>query len=218
MINLKDLIDSYLNPPICNQSYIEKLKKDVKNDNEAWENRAICSSKSFLKAICFKVVSESMLENKINFIFPPIGFYYSVFHLSLSMLYLERTIDVNQLRNIHHNTLLNLVKSKLIQTKLIDKNYEKWHVELRKLREFCNYSFGYQENLEKLTQKIRKNANCAFDEGVRFNRNILEITDNLFRFQVGIGDGFGDDILDTYISEEDKEDVWSELVQFGMTV
>jgi len=218
MINLKDLIDSYLNPPICNQSYIEKLRNDVKNNNEAWENRAILSSKSFLKAICFKVVSESMLENKINFIFPPIGFYYSVFHLSLSMLFLERTTEISQLKKIHHNTLIKLVKNKLIQTKLIDKGYENWYAELRELREFCNYNFGYQENLEKLTNKISKNANRAFDEGIRFNRHILNITDNLFRFQVGIGDGFGDDILDTYISEEDKANVWSDLAQFGMTV
>ncbi len=218
MMNLKEIIvDSFLTPKRLKLNYISKLKKNIQENDNDWESRVTLSSKSFLNAMCFRVVAESNIEKQTNLIFPPIGLYYSVFHLSIAMLYLEHNTDINKLKNIHHGTLLKLVKNSLIQKKLISSDYESYFKDLQALREFCNYKFGYRKNLDEEVVIKNKLTDKAFDEGIIFIRQILEETGFLFRFQVGIGDGFGDDILDTYLSKEDKEQVLEQISWVGLT-
>jgi hypothetical protein len=66
-------------------------------------------------------------------------------------------------------------------------------------------------------QKAVCDTELAFDHSFVFIHQVLHATDSLFRLQVGIGDGFGDDILNTYLSKEHKENVNNYLVLYSLT-
>lgn len=217
MFSIQDIIDSYLKPKRFKQNYNERIRASLKNGAIDWDKRARLASKSLLTAVCYREVSLSTLEKTNSLIFPPIGFYYSVFHLSVALLKLEYTTNLDELRRVRHEKLINLVESKLIQTKIVKGNFITIFRELKELRESCNYGFGYSEELNEKVKLADELTENAFDEGVSFIHQVLKEANSLLSFQVGIGDGFGDDILETYLSQADRERVVDYLVLNGLT-
>jgi hypothetical protein len=218
MFKTQDVIDSFLS---ClswkpKQRYQDKVRASLKQPNK-WENRAIKSSLHTLAAVCFKEVSTSNYKESNSFIFPPIGFYYSVFHLSVSLLALDINTELSELKEIHHGRLFNLIESRLVSTKVLNTTYLENFKVLRELRESSNYRFGYSPNHITNVKNAEKLADENFDSGLVFLHKVLEITGMRLRFTVGIGEGFGDGILDTYLSEEEKENVSLYLVTNGLT-
>ena len=208
---LKDILKSYLFPDRIKQAYGDKVRESINKNSIDWEQRAIESSKSLIAAICFKESATTLAEKTENLIFPPIGYYYSLFHLSVGLLKMDYSIELTELRNIHHKTLINLVETKLIQPGIISRDFLKHINTLKELRENCNYKFGFTEDLAKALHNADKLTEDCFDKGLIFLHQILEITNTRYRFQVSIGDHFGDDIIDTYLSGDDKERVWNYL-------
>lgn len=217
MWSINDIIQSYLKPTVFKQKLSDDIKNLVKTNPTDWDYRARESARRILTAVCFLETVRTIHESKDSLIYQPIGLYYSMFHMSLAMLWLNPRVDTRQLSRIHHNKLINLVKTDLIQSKFIEPSFYKLLVDLRDLRESCNYRFGYQDNLEfELTQALDA-TDKAFVNALKFIHQVLNESNSLFRLQVTIGDGFGDDILDSYLSSEHKKNVVDYLVLNGLS-
>lgn len=207
----------FSNRPKVKQVYLDNLKAKSRNDPEWWERKVISSSKSFLTAVSFRETALSTYEKTGNVVLPTIGYYYSVFHLSLSILKVDHTTELTDLVKIKHARLFKLVESKLLQPKLVSKKYYGLFAQLKELRDSTNYKFGYNADLMNDLKKFHKKTKPVFQEGVDFIKKVTAHTDTLFRFQVGIGDGFGDDILDSYLAETDKGKVFEYLIANELT-
>lgn len=88
---------------------------------------------------------------------------------------------------------------------------------LKELREDSNYIFGYSHNLIENLKNASEITDNNFDEVITIIHRILDLTKSRFRFQTSIGDNFGDDIIDTYISGEQEEKVYDFLVFNNLT-
>jgi len=150
-------------------------------------------------------------------IYQPIGLYYSMFHMSLAMLWINPRIEKIQLKEIHHKALINLVKSNLVDAKLLKPSFGSLLTSLKELRESCNYQFGYQEDLNIVLANAIEKTDLEFDAAIEYIHQVLDVSKSLFSVKVGIGDGFGDDILDSYLSKEHKENVFHYLVSHGLS-
>jgi len=217
MIKLSDILGSYFAPTGLKESYKNKVKSTVNSKEIDWEIRAVEATKSILAAVCFKESSISLTENTENLIFPPIGFYYSLFHLSVGLLKLDYSINLEQLENIHHGSLFKLFESKFISTKIISSNYIDYFKMLKELREYCNYKFGYSTDLRKELEISEQLTDKCFDEAISLIHQILNLTSTQFRFATSIGDHFGDDIISSYLSGEEEDRIWEFLVLNNLT-
>ena len=217
MFTIIDIIKSYLCHKRFKQSFSDQIKHIVKKDPFRWEYRVAKSAKSILTAVCFRETAIASSETKDSLIYQPIGLYYSMFHMSLAMLWLNPRINSKELANIHHPKLINMVESQLVQTGFIESSFHHILVNLKQLRESCNYRFGYKNNLELELTKAINMTEKAFDNALEFIHQVLNASDSLFRVQGSIGDGFGDDILDSYLSPEHKENVCQYLVINGLS-
>jgi len=118
---------------------------------------------------------------------------------------------------MHHSHLSKLINSKLVETKIISKEYLAHLQTLKNLRESSNYRFGFNGDLLTDLKKTDEFTEKCFDGGLKFVHQILNLTNTLYRFQVSIGDYFGDDIIDTYLSGDEKENVWTYLTINSLT-
>lgn len=198
------------------QSFRIALSKSLE-DRASWDFRVRRCSVSILAAVCFRETAISTSEARDSQIYQPIGFYYSLFHMSLAMLWIHPKINPDQLSNIRHTTLMNLVKNHLEGPGFLAGNYLDLMKDLRKLRETCNYRFGYHDELGEKLNSVAEATASAFEIAMRHIHQILMATDNLGTVQMGIADGFGDDILDTYLSAQRKQAVISYLVDRELT-
>jgi uncharacterized protein (UPF0332 family) len=217
MWSIDDIIQSYLKPRLFEQDFSDQIKHLAKTNQIDWDNRVRNSAMLILAAICFRETVIASHESKDSLIYQPIGLYYSMFHISRSMLWLNPRVATKNLPKMSHNNVINSVKSQLIQTKFIDGSFSALLVNLKDLRESCNYQFCFQDNLEfEITQAL-EDTNKAFDNAFKFIHQVLHESNSLLRLQVTIGDGFGDDILDSYLSSEHKENVVLYLVTNALT-
>lgn len=217
MFTIIDIIQSYLSPKRLKQSFNEQIKHIVKTKQADWEHRASKTARAILTAVCFRETAIASSESRDSLIYQPIGLYYSMFHMSLAMLWLNPRVNPKELTNIRHSKLINMVNSQLVQTKFIESSFHSLLVNLKLLRESCNYQFGYQDNLELELTKAIDMTEKAFENALEFIHQVLDTSDSLFRIQGSIGDGFGDDILDSYLSSEHKENVSHYLVTHGLS-
>ena len=217
MWNITDIIQSYLSKKRFKQSFSDRIKQLVNANQVDWDKRATVSAKRILTATCFRETAIASAESKDSLIYQPIGLYYSMFHLSLAMLWLNPRVDTKQLIQVHHTPLINLVSSQLVQPKFIEESFLNLLVDLKNLRESCNYQFGYKDNLNIEIDKAISRTETEFENAFEFIHQFIDVCNSLFRVQTGIGDGFGDDILDSYLSVEHKENVNHYLVTHGLT-
>jgi hypothetical protein len=136
--------------------------------------------------------------------------------MSLAMLWLNPRIQPEQLSNIHHKTLSNLVENELLKKEFIESSFYDTLISLRDLRESCNYQFGYKENLDILVRKAVKETDSSFSDAFHFIHQVLKASNSHLRVQVGIADGFGDDVLDSYLTAKHKDKVFDYLVRNGL--
>jgi uncharacterized protein (UPF0332 family) len=211
--NVKD----YLRKKIFKQSFSDRINQLINESQDDWDRRARGSAQRILTATCFRETAIASAESKDSLIYQPIGLYYSMFHLSLAMLWLNPRVDTKDLKEIHHSRLISFVKSQLVQAKFIDKSFLDLLCDLKELREFCNYQFGYADNLDIKIDDAINRTETEFENAFKFIHQVLDASDSLFRVQTGIGDFYGDDILDTYLSSEHKGNVFQYLAFRGLS-
>ncbi len=211
------------------QKYRDKLISAVKNDhlipNEygreytEWDYRIHQCARRILAATCFRENANNTYQQTKSIILPVIGYYYAIFHMGIAVLYLDYSMDLKKLKRIRHSTLINLIHNKLVSRNLISNKFTKIFLDLKEIREDANYYFGVMVNLETIDYYIETGK--AFDEVINFIKELdITIKDYqqvLMDIMVKIGDGFGDDIKDTYLSKEDQESVLEYLMSKNLT-
>ena len=137
--------------------------------------------------------------------------------MSVALLAVNYSTDLERLKSIHYKDLMNLFNDKLIQRSQLAIEYFELFNELKQLREATNYEF--RTNLK--THIYYKIVGLAFDSGIEFIKNISKIIKDKFDLQLRInsmiGNGFGDDILQIFLSEEDQNRVWNYLIKKELT-
>ena len=217
MQGLTKVIKRFLADRRLGQSFSDKVRYLVNSNITDWDNRAEKCGKSLLAAICFRETALASNRRKDSKIYQPIGFYYAMFHMSLAMLWINPRVKASDLKNIHHGKLFSLVDSELVRHNYVGADYYERLKWLRVLRESCNYSFGYRDSLDADLSRAAKNTYESFDDALTFIHEVLAASKSLFKVQVGIADGFGDDILETYLTDKHKEKVNKYLVDHGLS-
>lgn len=204
------------------QKYKDSLIHSVKTDmlvndlNEWWERSEICSMR-ILTAICFREQSYRVFTLTESRIFPNIGYYYALFHMSVAILAIDYSIEVKNLRRIPHKVLINKIEDKLVKRSLIPVDYLDLLLELKRLREDTNYSFKTNFKTEIYYQEVGKFFNIA----INFIKEVSNVIENTFplllRICTDIGDGFGDDKLQAFLSDKDQDHIWKYLLKKELT-
>jgi uncharacterized protein (UPF0332 family) len=208
----------FFSPTKLKKPFEEKIRHLVNTNKTDWDDRAAKCAKSLLTAVCFRETALASNRRKDSMIYQPIGLYYSMFHISMAALWLNPRVKTATLTRIHHKTLSNLVKSELVHHGFVDSTYYDTLTKLRNLRESCNYQFGYQDRLDIEISQAIKDTNMAFQDVLKFIHQVLDCSNSLSSVQKGIADGFGDDILDSYLTSKHKERVINYLVNNGLSV
>ena len=192
-------------------------------EGEWWQRTAKCA-KHLLTGICFRETSQSIAFKTGSAIFSPIGFYYSLFHVGVAMLYMEHTTSRAELRRIHHSNLQNLIKDRLVGTNLLSPYYLELLRELQGLREYANYVFGervakyeYKSMVPELYSKTGGEFDHALDFILQVEREVCKRLGFSAPIQTAIGDGFGDDLMRAYLSSDDEAKVNEYLLEKNLT-
>jgi len=200
------------------QKYQDSLNHSVKTDelnndlDEWWKRSEICSRR-ILTAICFREHSNRVFALTESRIFPNIGFYYALFHMSVAILAIDYSTELKNLKRITHKNLINLIDDKLVKRKLIPIDYLELLWELKGLREDTSYSFKTNFKTEIYYQEVGKLFNVAISFIKEFSNVIENRFTLLLRICTDIGDGFGDVILQNFLSEKDKRNVEDYLLK-----
>jgi uncharacterized protein (UPF0332 family) len=207
------------------EAYFDRLKHSLDSSKESeWWQRTAKSAKHILTAVCFREVSQSTSEKTGNVIFSPIGFYYSLFHMGVAMLYMEHTTTQQELVRMRHSNLQALIQGRLVNTHLLPKEYLELLRELQDLREYANYVFGeriakyeYKNMVSGLYAKTGSEFDHALEFILRAENEVCGKLGFIAPIQVAIGDGFGDDLIRTYLSPEDETKVKEYFLEKDLT-
>jgi hypothetical protein len=200
-VELSRLLEFFLK----NQKYADKLRSECKNNPDEWEARAIFFSRHILAAISLRKTAYHVVNSSRNYVFFPIGLYYSIYHLSIFILALDYRTEFEKLKHIRHSTLEKKIEA-FVETKFIDSDYVRLFKKLKKHGEYVNYNFGVVIEGNKPEELVLEyeSVKIQFEKAIKFYKFICVSTrkysDIGFRVRVGIGDGFGDDIMESYLS------------------
>lgn len=208
-----------------NQKYKDKLLQCIKSDkfekgnpNEWFKRSKICARR-ILTAVCFWEHSNNIYCLTESRIFPNIGYYYALFHMSVAVLSIDYSTNLEDLEKdkLTHKRLLMLIKDKMIKRSLLPTDYLKLYRELKGLREATSYEF--KTNLK--TAEYYNKVGIAFDSAIKYIKEVSEVVKNDFyllsRISTLIGDGFGDDILEIFLSDKEQNQIWGYLINKNLT-
>jgi hypothetical protein len=210
--------------PVLSKYLFELEEKLCSEDNEEWFFRLQKSAHHLLAGICFRENSQFIWEETRTILLPPIGFYYSIFHLSLSLLYLDHQTSTSELEHIQHAKLKKLINQRLVQKRLLRNDYLDTFQHLQDVREYANYNFGSKvpkyEYLQIANDFYSITERC-FDDVIDLLLPIQGQIDTFYSFlmsiQCAIGDGFGGDIMQMYLPKNAEEKVIIYLLEKSLT-
>lgn len=215
-------------PSILTQKYRDKLRfycKKISNkqssDENEWWDRSDIAAKRILTAICYRESSNKIYQSNKSVALPSIGYYYSIFHLSIALLALDYTTDLLDLHHIKHKNVVSLINSKFIQRNLLPISYYELILDLKDLREYVNYVFGRAYFNKSQLDYFYCRTGEAFDSAIKLineiHKAISDLDPILYYIQGNIGDHFGDDILQNFLSEIDMRSVEDYLLKHDLT-
>jgi len=189
------------------------------NEDECWL-RAEKAAKHILSAVAFKESSRVSFEKTENVLLPPIGYYYSFFHMAVALCWLHPGIEKAKLEKLRHSTLQNLVMDNFVKQNILPSSFTDAMEELKKEREWLNYTFG--EFDYDFFAKVENNENLASVEFIKCFDLISEICDLLNgkfdikqRIRTYIADSKGDDFVQTYLSTDEQDAVMDYIFKAG---
>ena len=140
------------------------------------------------------------------------------------MLYMEHTTSRPELRRIRHRNLQDLIRDRLVKTRLLPQEYLDLLRELQQLREYANYVFGervakyeYKNMIPELYRKTGVEFDHALDFILQVEEKVTKVLGFSAPLQVAIGDGFGDDLIRTYLSLDDETNVKEYFLEKNLT-
>lgn len=176
----------------------------------------------FAAAFSFRVAASSSLKSTGGVLLPPIGHYYSLFHMSVVLCWLNPQIDIEKLKRIKHSTLKGLIKTYYCSRGILDQSYLDLVNELQDEREWLNYRFGefpyeFKEKVRGNEQKINREFKAAIEILKEVDIATAKDASLLSYIQRTLGDSFGDDVLDTYLSAVESKKVWDAFLHYQLT-
>lgn len=139
--------------------------------------------------------------------------------MSVAVLSIDYSTNLEDLKKdkLTHKRLLMLIKDKMIKRSLLPTDYLELYCELNRLREATNYEF--KTNLK--TAEYYNKVGIAFDSAIKYIKEVSEVVENDFyllsRISTLIGDGFGDDILEIFLSDKEQNQIWGYLIKKNLT-
>lgn len=235
-MNFKQILDLFRNTEKLEkkrltQKYLDSAKAEFKKEGDTiCLKRANRCAKHLLSSIIFRENSQATNEKTGSILLPAIGFYYSLYHLGVALLWLDYSLKETDLAMMHHSQLKKLLKSKLIDRKILNIHFLNVLEWLQEIREETNYAqriFLYDEegyNYHKelfIDNELYRITGIVFEEAIYLIKKIIENSDKIFEFEMNlktyIGDSKGDNVLITYLSEDDKKRVWKYLIENNLT-
>jgi len=206
-------------------NYLIELEENlIPGEDDIWSKRLYKSAHHLLAAICFRENSEAVWKNTKTILLPPIGFYYSIFHLSISMLYVDYQTQTDELERITHKNLEKLIDQRLMQKQLISNTYLENFKYFKDLREYANYKFGKKfpkYSYKNLGDSFYTKTGGNFDSAIELIHFIQQKIDVFYSFfysiQTAIGDGFGDDLIRLYLTTDLEITIQKYLLEKKLT-
>ncbi|ENI8058867.1 hypothetical protein ABZX01_004570 [Vibrio vulnificus] len=202
-----------------NQKQSDKIKRLYRelSEEQHWE-RAEKAAKHLLTAVAFKETSRVSFEKTNSVLLPPIGYYYSIFHMSVALCWLHPEIEDTKLKKLKHATLQGLIDTYFINPKLLSDYYSSLMQGLKEEREFLNYTFGeFSCDFFEEVEKNEKYVDDAFKISIDLIDEICELLRPQFdiraRISTYIADSKGEDFIQTYLSTEEQDRVMDFLVK-----
>ena len=229
---------SYLDRARASMKINGKYKAEMPNKEgyfeHEWNMRVYMSSMRLLSAISYKITSKKTYEKTKSVMLPIIGLYYSLFHLSVAILYLDYSTEFDDLKKVKHKKLINLVEKKIVERKLVGKELHEQLGFLKNIREKVNYEFtplidsritGF---LKDHYLQFSDDVDLIFDQSIAFIHDLSENTrvkvDNelvpdfiISNLSLNMADGLVDDIFMEYVSHADEEDITIFLLDNSLT-
>ena len=200
------------------EKYRNKLRWHAKTYNNEWDARAYRFAKHLLAAVAFRESAQATMEQTGSVILTPIGFYYSLFHLGVAALTIDHRATLDSLKNMRHKPLLNRLNSTMRQPGYVSEHFINTFKRLKNDREYANYQFSIRTNDDffDVAPKYYVDTEACFQDVRKFFVCVADVIEDLsplnFRVKAGIADGFGDDILQTYLSEDYRRRVTQWIV------
>jgi hypothetical protein len=212
---------------------------------DEWTARLVRCSRRLLSAVVFREMAQVTLEQTGSLMLPAIGFYYSLFHAGIAMLYMDHSTSLEELSHkasqqsakgssgagMTHKKLRDLLTKRLVSAKLIDKDFVDRLNKAKWLREYVNYSVGGRlEGDDAVVEHDLRATSLYVEIGTRLVIALSFIKDvaanveldsgsghGLSRIQTTIGDHFGDDLIQLYVPRQYRERVWKFLIEHEVT-
>jgi uncharacterized protein (UPF0332 family) len=187
-------------------------------------------------------MAQVSLERTESVLLPAVGFYYSLFHAGVAMLYVDPSTSLDELSHrasgMTHKKLRKLLDERLVSRKLIDKDYIRYLDDSKWLREHVNYVVGGRQpgdaDVEQLDERslyaetgTRLLNALDFIKEVASNVNIKEVAahdktseiiyNGLEAIRSTIGDHFGDDLVGLYVPRQYRSRIWDFLAEHDVT-
>ena len=198
-----------------------QLFKEYSEDD--FHRRSERAARHLLAAAAFKNHSRVCFEQTDSVLLPPVGYYYSCFHMAVALCFLNPQVREEKLDRIRHTQLQKIITSHFVDRRLLSDSFSKLLDQQKKQREFLNYTFGeFGYDLFREVAKTEKRINQQFVKCFKLIDKICEVAamdyDIRFRIGVYIADAKGDDFVQTYLSESEQDDVIEYLVEAGYCV
>jgi hypothetical protein len=143
-----------------------------------WGYRNFNAMKHLLMSAALYAESKVLMDKAMD-VFVCYGVYYSMFHVSFSLLSLHPQVKLNQLRAINHKFLMNEVNSKFVQTHVLPSSFTEMVEDWRFLRELTSY-FAMLGGLEassynKLEEYMKEVSTGVYENLDRSKYDIVRI-------------------------------------------
>lgn len=189
-----------------------------------WSQRINKSAKHFLGALMFYESAVDAQSKSESTLLAATGAYYTGFHLGVALLWLCEDVEPEDLHRLRHDRLRHLISQHAVQSNLLTQAFLDDLAALQEFREYANYQIcnlirdsRMPNELDTLLPKCEPMIK-AVGESIGSLLPGLEEAANLhLPFQIGIGDGFGDDVIRGQVGPEIYERVVQRLVDLELT-
>jgi hypothetical protein len=124
----------------------KKTLAAIQANEDQWNERIRCCGRRVISA----VMARATREKTGTVLFCPLGYYYSFFHITVAILYLDHKTHPKELRQLRHKALRRLVEQRLVQSRILPRAIMEMLQELQELREASNYAFGGKHEVDKI--------------------------------------------------------------------
>ena len=195
------------------KAFVDGLYCYKKNHPKEWEKKYRIATHRVLSSAFFYISGKTTFKN--NNKMTAIAYYYALYHLSKGLLILLPKYSVESLRNMNHTKTSNSMQSDFVQRKMLSEDFVLTLDYLKQIREQANYSMGSWIELHEILEKQEPKVKKWICKGLGLLKEIC--ADELSNIMALIGDGIGDDWMDSYISREEERAVIDFLLENRIT-